>query len=211
MDTDDVKSELREFVRLTRAARSAPERRAAEVSLRDFVDYLADEFSWRRVAAFIPTAVEPPLAAGIDDLVRDGVSVLVPVATTDGLMEWIELEPVGDVNRHPLLQTDEQLAEREADRGRGQGELHGAVGDVAGPEAEADTLAQRLDLGPLPPRAAAELVATLAEAVQAAHQQGIIHRDLKPANILVTKAGVKVLDFGLAKAMEPTLKKLMGD
>lgn len=95
MATDEVKSELREFVRLTRAARSASDRVAAEASLRDFVDYLADEFSWRRVAAFIPTAIEPPLAPGIDDLVRDGVSVLVPVATTDGLMEWIELEPGG--------------------------------------------------------------------------------------------------------------------
>ena len=76
----------------------------AEASLRDFIDYLADEFSWRRVAAFIPTATEPPIARGIDDLVRDGVTVLVPVATPDGLMEWIELEPDGifDTTRDEL-------------------------------------------------------------------------------------------------------------
>ena len=45
----------------------------------------------------------------------------------------------------------------------------------------------------------------IAEALEAAHEQGIIHRDLKPANIKVRSDGtVKVLDFGLAKAMEPT-------
>ena len=44
----------------------------------------------------------------------------------------------------------------------------------------------------------------IAEALEAAHEQGIIHRDLKPANIKVRPDGtVKVLDFGLAKAMEP--------
>ena len=45
----------------------------------------------------------------------------------------------------------------------------------------------------------------IAEALEAAHEQGIIHRDLKPANIKVRPDGtVKLLDFGLAKAMEPT-------
>ena len=45
----------------------------------------------------------------------------------------------------------------------------------------------------------------IAEALEAAHEQGIVHRDLKPANIKVRPDGtVKVLDFGLAKAMEPT-------
>ena len=44
----------------------------------------------------------------------------------------------------------------------------------------------------------------IAEALEAAHEQGIVHRDLKPANIKVTPDGtVKVLDFGLAKALEP--------
>jgi eukaryotic-like serine/threonine-protein kinase len=57
--------------------------------------------------------------------------------------------------------------------------------------------------GPLPAPQALRYAKELLEALEAAHRRGIIHRDLKPANILVTKAGVKVLDFGLAQVVQP--------
>ena len=57
--------------------------------------------------------------------------------------------------------------------------------------------------GPLPLDRALKLGAQIAGALHAAHRKGIVHRDLKPANILLTKSGVKVLDFGLAKMQTP--------
>ena len=62
----------------------------------------------------------------------------------------------------------------------------------------------RIAQGPIPVDEALPIAKQIAEALEAAHEQGIIHRDLKPANIKVRADGtVKVLDFGLAKAIEP--------
>jgi serine/threonine-protein kinase len=61
------------------------------------------------------------------------------------------------------------------------------------------TLADRLRKGPLPLPQALDIAAQIADALAAAHRQGIIHRDLKPGNVMLTKAGAKLLDFGLAK------------
>ena len=64
---------------------------------------------------------------------------------------------------------------------------------------EGETLATRLRKGRLPMELVLQFGAEMADALAAAHAKGIIHRDLKPANIMVTDAGIKVLDFGLAK------------
>src|SRR5579864_9109590 len=64
---------------------------------------------------------------------------------------------------------------------------------------EGQTLAERLRKGALPVDQALKFGTEIAQALEKAHQQGIIHRDLKPANIMLTKAGAKLMDFGLAK------------
>src|SRR5215467_11698910 len=64
---------------------------------------------------------------------------------------------------------------------------------------EGQTLAQRLDRGALPLDEALKIAIEIADALDKAHGQGIVHRDLKPANVMLTKTGVKLLDFGLAK------------
>jgi serine/threonine-protein kinase len=69
---------------------------------------------------------------------------------------------------------------------------------------EGEDLAQRIARGPIPIDEVLPIARQIAEALEAAHEQGIIHRDLKPANSKIRPDGtVKVLDFGLAKAMDP--------
>ena len=69
---------------------------------------------------------------------------------------------------------------------------------------EGPTLADRIKQGPIPLDEALPIAKQIAEALEAAHEAGVIHRDLKPANIKVRDDGtVKVLDFGLAKALDP--------
>ncbi len=68
---------------------------------------------------------------------------------------------------------------------------------------EGPTLAERIARGPIPVEDALKIALQMAEGLEAAHEKGVIHRDLKPANIKITPEGqVKILDFGLAKALE---------
>ena len=68
---------------------------------------------------------------------------------------------------------------------------------------EGETLAARLTKGALPLDQALRYAAEIADALDKAHRKGITHRDLKPGNIMITKAGTKLLDFGLAKLKQP--------
>ena len=75
---------------------------------------------------------------------------------------------------------------------------------------EGQTLAERLAKGTLPLDQALKVGIEIAQALEKAHQQGIIHRDLKPANIMLTKAGAKLMDFGLAKPELPVATRAIG-
>jgi serine/threonine protein kinase/roadblock/LC7 domain-containing protein len=83
---------------------------------------------------------------------------------------------------------------------------------------EGETLAARIEKGPLPNAELLRYASQIADALDKAHRQGIVHRDLKPGNVMLTKAGAKLLDFGLAKsgdilqgdiASAPTMSKAL--
>jgi serine/threonine protein kinase len=70
---------------------------------------------------------------------------------------------------------------------------------------EGETLAARLERGPLPTEDLLRIAIQVADALDQAHRQGIEHRDIKPGNVMLTKSGAKLLDFGLARtAPEPS-------
>ncbi|MGE5836759.1 MAG: serine/threonine-protein kinase, partial [Acidobacteriota bacterium] len=96
--------------------------------------------------------------------------------------------------------------------------IHGVEEHAHGPAlimefVEGPTLADRISAGPMRPEDALPIARQIAEALEAAHDSGIIHRDLKPANVKLGGRGdaagstVKVLDFGLAKAMEGDISR----
>jgi len=67
---------------------------------------------------------------------------------------------------------------------------------------EGESLADRLQKGPLPLKQALQYGVEIAQALETAHANGIVHRDLKPGNVMLTKSGAKLLDFGLAKPVQ---------
>src|SRR5947199_2447370 len=69
---------------------------------------------------------------------------------------------------------------------------------------EGEPLAQRIARGPLPTAEVLRLGAEIADALDRAHRAGVVHRDLKPGNVMLSKAGAKLMDFGLARAIGPT-------
>src|SRR5580693_6061964 len=68
---------------------------------------------------------------------------------------------------------------------------------------EGETLAKRLEKGPLPLEQVLKFGGQIADALNSAHRSGVVHRDLKPGNIMLTTSGAKLLDFGLAKPARP--------
>ena len=100
---------------------------------------------------------------------------------------------------HPNIAAIYGVEERLSERGRQQ---QGLVLELV----DGETLADRIARGPLPTDEALPVARQIAEALEAAHEAGLVHRDLKPANIKVRPDGVvKLLDFGLAKVLDPDL------
>jgi protein kinase-like protein len=105
---------------------------------------------------------------------------------------------------HPNIAAIYGFEDSSPSPGSGQAAVQALVLELV----EGPTLADRIAQGTIPLDEALPIARQIAEALEAAHEQGIIHRDLKPANIKLRPDGtVKVLDFGLAKALEPVAVK----
>jgi eukaryotic-like serine/threonine-protein kinase len=87
---------------------------------------------------------------------------------------------------------------------------HGGTSFLVMEHLEGETLAARLARGPLPTEQVLRYGIEMADALDKAHRQGIVHRDLKPGNVMITKAGTKLLDFGLAKRLAGTTASAAG-
>ena len=105
-----------------------------------------------------------------------------------------EAKTISSLN-HPHICTLHDIGSQKPSTGSGEAEIDFLVMEYL----EGDTLAQRLEKGALPLDQALKVAIEIADALDKAHRQGIVHRDLKPGNIMLTKAGAKLLDFGLAK------------
>ena len=100
---------------------------------------------------------------------------------------------------HPNIAAIHGIEEAEPPAGSDEATTRALVLELV----EGPTLADRIAQGPIPVDEALPIARQMAEALEAAHEQGVIHRDLKPANVKVKADGtVKVLDFGLAKALD---------
>jgi eukaryotic-like serine/threonine-protein kinase len=110
-----------------------------------------------------------------------------------------EAEILASLN-HPNIAHVFGFVQADPSTGAGQAAVRGIVMELA----EGQTLEQMLSRGALPLNEALGIARQIAEALETAHDRGIVHRDLKPANVMMTPDGVvKVLDFGLAKALNP--------
>ena len=131
------------------------------------------------------------------------IKVLLPAVANDPerLARFSrEAQVLASLN-HPHIAAIYGLEDADPSAGSGRAGTKALVLELV----EGPTLADRIAKGKIPLDEALAIAKQIAEALEAAHEQGIIHRDLKPANIKVRPDGtVKVLDFGLAKAMEPT-------
>ncbi len=115
-----------------------------------------------------------------------------------------EAQVLGSLN-HPNIGQIHGIEDSEPSTVEGTGSGQAAVRALVLELVEGPTLADRIAQGAMPIEDALPIAKQITEALEAAHEAGVIHRDLKPANIKVRDDGtVKVLDFGLAKALNTT-------